>query len=141
MNAFKLPTEPGPRREALVLKKTVLGDVFLDKVIDSKVQYEMLGPEGDLNGLSSPYTYVAKERTISICSPSIQLYKDILRQNNDTVIMDLSTAAKKKLVGLQNMVKVKHDAVKLTRPEGYNVQQEKKREADQIIANQFPTGD
>lgn len=141
MNAFKLPTEPGPRREALVLKKTVLGDVFLDKVIDSKVQYEMLGPEGDLNGLSSPYTYVAKERTISICSPSIQLYRDILRQNNDTVIMDLSTAAKKKLVGLQNMVKVKHDAVKLTRPEGYNVQQEKKREADHIIANQFPKGD
>ena len=97
MNAFKLSTDPGPRREAIVLQKSVLGEVFLEKVINSKVQYEMLGPEGDLNGLSSPYTYVAKERTISICSPSIQLYRDILRQNNDTVIMDLSTAAKKKL--------------------------------------------
>jgi len=60
----------------------------------------MVGPESDLNGITSPYTYVAKERTIAICSPSIQLYRDILRQNQDKVLLDLSNGAKKKLVGL-----------------------------------------
>ena len=56
-----------------------LGECFLEKVIDSSVEFEVLGPESDLNGIASPYTYVAKERTVALCSPSVQLYRDILR--------------------------------------------------------------
>lgn len=93
-NAMKLKTEPGPRLQAQVLQKTTFGECFLEKLINSKDPYEVLGPESDLNGMVSPYTYIAKERTIAICSPSIQLYRDILRQNQDKVLVDMVGGAR-----------------------------------------------
>ena len=39
----------------------------------------MLGIECDLNGIASPYTYIAKERTLAFCSGAINLYRDMLR--------------------------------------------------------------
>ena len=78
-NTHKLKTEPGPRRQTQVLQKTKFGECFLEKVIDSSVEFEVLGPESDLNGIVSAYTYVAKELTVALCSPSVQLYRDVLR--------------------------------------------------------------
>ena len=46
----------------------------------------MLGAECDLNGIASPYTYVAKEQTYAFCSPAVSLYKDILRQNPEQML-------------------------------------------------------
>ena len=57
------------------------GEIFCEKVIDSSKQYEILGIECDLNGISSPYTYVAKEYTLAFCSAAVPLYRDMLRQN------------------------------------------------------------
>ena len=76
-------------------------------MIDSSGEFEVLGPESDFNGIASPYTYVAKERTITLCSPSVQLYKDILRQNQDKVLLDIVGGARQKLIGMQNLVKTR----------------------------------
>ena len=75
----------GPRKGMSVLDGTY-GEVYLDKVITDNDQYEMLGSECDLNGIASPYTYVAKEQTYAFCSPAVNLYKDILRQNPEMML-------------------------------------------------------
>ena len=75
----------GKRKEMSVLDGTY-GEVYLDKVITDNGTYEMLGAECDLNGIASPYTYVAKDQTYAFCSPAVNLYKDILRQNPEMML-------------------------------------------------------
>ena len=77
-NSFKVRTVNGARKKMSVLDGTY-GEVYLDKVITDNDTYEMLGAECDMNGIASPYTYVAKEQTYAFCSPAVNLYKDILR--------------------------------------------------------------
>ena len=61
-----------------ILDKTY-GEIVVEKLIDSSKEYELLGIECDLNGIASPYTYVAKERTLVFCSGAVSLYREILR--------------------------------------------------------------
>ena len=51
----------------------------MEKVINNSDSYEMLGIECDLNGIASPYTYIALDRTLAFCSGAVTLYRDIMR--------------------------------------------------------------
>lgn len=77
-NKFVVQSDVGPRKQKSIISKD-FGEIFLEKVINSSDRYEMLGIECDLNGIASPYTYIALDRTLAFCSGAVNLYRDIMR--------------------------------------------------------------
>jgi len=80
---MKVNTGLGHRTEQLILEKKVFGEVFIDKVIDWREQLEIVGTECDLNGLTSPYTYIAKQLTFAFEIEAVGLYTDMMKHTQE----------------------------------------------------------
>lgn len=83
---FRALVEPGPKKLTNLVSKH-FGEIFMEKVINPEAEkFEVLGDECDLNSVTSPYTYIAKDRVVVLGSAVIQLYRDILRQNPEQML-------------------------------------------------------
>lgn len=133
---FVVQSVIGPRKEISILEKTY-GELFMEKVVNSSEKYELLGIECDLNGIASPYTYIARERTLAFCSGAVALYRDIMRQNPEQ-ILDLRTVARQKLQQIQNLSSTKKDALESIKKKEDEPELARKAEQEELVHKRYP---
>ena len=68
----------------------------------------MIGEECDLLGIASPYTYIAKSKTLVYCISVEQLYKDLLNLN-PIGLEELKIASSKKLKNFAKLTREKKE--------------------------------
>lgn len=84
-NVFAINKELSSRTATLIQKGEAYGKVFCKQEANGQETYSLIGDECDLLGIVSPYTYIAKERTLIYTCPVEQFYRNLLAQNPDGV--------------------------------------------------------
>lgn len=102
-------TDPGSNITSLIMAGKEYGQVLCSRTVANLPEKAtMIGEECDLLGMASPYTYIAKQRTLVFVTKVEKFYKEMLNLN-PVGLEHIKQAAAQKLKELNSVARQKKD--------------------------------